>query len=100
MEPGGDSSECQDGLSGPSELTVETVTEEQEETSGVVSDAPPKAPEKDSEFETLLEDVSRQQRERKAVKADDAAVPEYLWREHLMAGSWKTEWDVKALDSL
>jgi hypothetical protein len=37
--------------------------------------------------DTVLEDVSRQNRERKAVKADGAAVPEYLWTEHLIAGS-------------
>jgi hypothetical protein len=47
-----------------------------------------------------LDDIARQQRERKAVKSDDAAVPEYLWTDHLAAGSSVTEWDAKAMDDL
>jgi hypothetical protein len=48
----------------------------------------------------LLKDVSRQQQERKAVKADDAAVPEYLWEEHLMTGSEVNDWNSKSIDNL
>jgi hypothetical protein len=32
--------------------------------------------------EPLLEEIARVNRERKAVKSDDAEVPEYLWEEH------------------
>jgi hypothetical protein len=51
-------------------------------------------------LEHLLEDVSRQQRERKAVTSDDAEVPERLWEEHLTAGSEACEWDAEAMDDL
>jgi hypothetical protein len=40
-----------------------------------------------------LDSLAREKRERSAAKADDAAVPEYLWLEHLFDDStW--EWDV------
>jgi hypothetical protein len=32
----------------------------------------------------LLHEIAREKRERKATKADDADVPEYLWEEHLL----------------
>jgi len=32
----------------------------------------------------LLDDIARELRERKAVKSDDAGIPEYLWEEHLV----------------
>jgi hypothetical protein len=34
------------------------------------------------------------------VKSDDAEVPEYLWEEHLTAGSTMRDWDAKAMDDL
>jgi hypothetical protein len=34
--------------------------------------------------DTTFEDIAREQREKKATKADDAEVPEYLWQEHLI----------------
>jgi hypothetical protein len=33
----------------------------------------------------ILDQIARDLRERKAVKSDDAAIPEYLWEEHLTA---------------
>jgi hypothetical protein len=47
----------------------------------------------DGSHETVLEDVARENRDRKAVKSDDAAVPEYLWEEHLLEGLKEREWD-------
>jgi hypothetical protein len=79
----------------PAVLAVKTVAEE--------DSAKKEALEVGTEEEMvdkLLEDVSRQQRERKAVKADDAAVPEYLWEEHLREGSGMSEWDKKAVHDL
>jgi hypothetical protein len=74
---------------------VETVGEEESECTGVGTSGKRNAPGK-----SLLAGVAREQRERKATKADDVAVPEYLWGEHLTAGSKTTEWDAKALDDL
>jgi hypothetical protein len=48
----------------------------------------------------LLKDMAQQQREQKAVKSDDAAVPEYLWEEHLMTGSEVNDWNSKSIDNL
>jgi hypothetical protein len=79
------------------EVVVETVSEADEEVVETVEidDAL-----QSEGLEALLEDVARQQRERKAVKSDDAEVPEYLWEEHLIAGSEKLKWDAKDMDSL
>jgi hypothetical protein len=49
---------------------------------------------------SLLEDVSHQQRECKVVKSDDAAVPKYLWEEHLTAGSKVLDWNFRAMHDL
>jgi hypothetical protein len=40
-----------------------------------------------------LKDITREQRERKAVKSDDAAVPEYLWEDQLLDGMEAREWN-------
>jgi hypothetical protein len=48
----------------------------------------------------FLEDVSGQNRERKVVKCDDAAVPEYLLEEHLKTGSKIGNWNDKARQGL
>jgi hypothetical protein len=48
----------------------------------------------------LLEEVSRENRERKAVKSDDAAVPKYLWEEHLTSGSRVKEWNDQVMHDL
>jgi hypothetical protein len=48
----------------------------------------------------LLEEVSRENRERKAVKSDDVAVPEYLWEEHLTSGSEVKEYNDQAMHDL
>jgi hypothetical protein len=50
--------------------------------------------------ESLLEDASRQNREHKAVKSNGAAVPEYLWTEHLIAGSKVRDWDARTMNDL
>jgi hypothetical protein len=34
--------------------------------------------------DTTFEDIAREQREKKATKADETQVPEYLWQEHLI----------------
>jgi hypothetical protein len=39
----------------------------------------------------------RDTRERNATKADNAAVPEYLWEEHLLEGVSEQEWDATKL---
>mgnify|MGYP000400063954 CR=1 FL=1 len=44
-------------------------------------------------YETVLKDVARENRDRKAVKSDDATVPEYLWEEHLLEDLKEREWD-------
>jgi hypothetical protein len=36
--------------------------------------------------ETCLDEISREHRQRKAVKSDNAKVPEYLWEAHLLEG--------------
>ena len=46
-----------------------------------------------------LEWITREQRERSAVKSDNAAVPEYLWFEHLFETSEK-EWTVEKRSNL
>jgi hypothetical protein len=48
----------------------------------------------------VLKDVGRKKREKKTVKSDDAAVSEYLWEDHLIAGSSVGEWNAKAIDNL
>jgi hypothetical protein len=49
--------------------------------------------------ESLLNEIDRVNQERKAVKLDDAAIPEYLWEEHLLEGiphqPWSDEEDMK-----
>jgi hypothetical protein len=57
--------------------TLETVKEEKEELTS----------------EPLLEEIARVNRERKAVKSDDAEVPEYLWEEHLFEGLKCKVWE-------
>jgi hypothetical protein len=47
----------------------------------------------DNTHEEALSDISREHRDRKAVKADDAEVPKYLWEEHLLEGLEDQEWD-------
>jgi hypothetical protein len=42
----------------------------------------------------LLHDIAQEKRERKATKADDADVPEYLWEEHLL-NDCPTPWVLK-----
>jgi hypothetical protein len=42
----------------------------------------------------VLHEIAREKRERKATKADDAAVPEYLWEEHLL-NDCPTPWVLK-----
>jgi hypothetical protein len=37
-------------------------------------------------YHKMLNDITRENHERKAVKLDDAAVPVYLWEEHLLEG--------------
>ncbi len=43
--------------------------------------------------DSVLADIARENRDRKAVKSDDAAVPEYLWEDHLLEGLKEREWD-------
>jgi hypothetical protein len=40
----------------------------------------------------VLADISREHCKQKAVKADNADVPKYLWKEHLLDGLIKKEW--------
>jgi hypothetical protein len=47
--------------------------------------------------ETLDDITKQEQRERKAVKSDDAAVPESLWEEQLLKGLNTQQWDHKQL---
>jgi hypothetical protein len=42
----------------------------------------------------VLHEIAREKRERKATKADDAAVPEYLWEKHLL-NDCPTPWVLK-----
>jgi hypothetical protein len=52
-------------------------------------------------WDGLLEEVSRENRERKAMKSDDAAVPKkYLWEEHLTSGSKVKERNDQAMHDL
>jgi hypothetical protein len=44
-------------------------------------------------YNDALEDIARDKQEQKACKADDAAVPEYLWEEHLLNGLKEQQWD-------
>jgi hypothetical protein len=53
-----------------------------------------------SNIDKLLENMSRQRREWKAVKSDNTAVPKYLWEEHLTEGSQGSKWDAQALHNL
>jgi hypothetical protein len=46
-----------------------------------------------------LDGASRRAREKKAVKSDDAGVPEYLWLEHLVDDG-PTPWPAKAVAGL
>jgi hypothetical protein len=48
-------------------------------------------------YEEALLDISREYRDRKAVKADDADVPKYLWEEHLVEGLDVQDWDATKL---
>jgi hypothetical protein len=56
--------------------------------------------------DTIFHDIAREQREKKATKADDAEVPEYLWIEHLLddadpAKNFDTaKWDAAHLAAL
>jgi hypothetical protein len=47
----------------------------------------------------LLDEIGRDLRERKAVKADDAEVPTYLWEEHLVDDDERT-WTTKDREKL
>jgi hypothetical protein len=71
-------------------VTVETVVEE----SVTRDEAIP------MEKEIFLSEGTRQLRERKAVKSDDAEIPEYLWEEHLMEGSKVSDWNDRAIADL
>jgi hypothetical protein len=44
-----------------------------------------------------LQGISREQRDRKAVKFDDADVPEYLWEDELLEGLEIVDWDATKL---
>jgi hypothetical protein len=44
-----------------------------------------------------LQGISREQRDRKAVKSDDAGVPEYLWEDELLDGLESVDWDAAKL---
>jgi hypothetical protein len=44
-------------------------------------------------YEEVLLDISREHRDRNAVKSDDADVPKYLWKEHLLEGLDDHAWD-------
>jgi hypothetical protein len=92
------------GLLSTSEIavSVETVKEEESETGDVATLVEKEGSERSHPVasDELLEDVSRQTRERKAVKSDDAAVPEYLWEDHLKTGSKVDVWDEKAMHDL
>jgi hypothetical protein len=56
--------------------------------------------------DTVFHEIAREQREKKATKADDAEVPEYLWLEHLLedadpAKNFDTaKWDAAHLAAL
>jgi hypothetical protein len=56
------------------------------ETQGVPTDgnAEEKVPVLTGGTKQVLHEIAREKREWKATKADDAAVPEYLWEEHLL----------------
>jgi hypothetical protein len=41
--------------------------------------------------------VSREQRDQKVVKSDDAAIPKYLWEEQLLEGLTRVEWNESKL---
>jgi hypothetical protein len=43
--------------------------------------------------DTMLDDIARKNQNRKAVKSDDAAVPEYLWEDNLLEGIKDQAWD-------
>jgi hypothetical protein len=45
----------------------------------------------------VLEEISQESRERKAVKPDDADVPEYLWESHLLEEVEGEDWDEETL---
>jgi hypothetical protein len=51
-------------------------------------------------YDEVLEDIAWDKSKRKACKADDAAVPEYLWEEHLLNGLEKRDWDDANLQKL
>jgi hypothetical protein len=51
----------------------------------------------DHDYDTVLTDITRDKRERKAVKADDADIPEYLWEEHMVEGRDEQTWDATKL---
>jgi hypothetical protein len=69
---------------------------------------PPRKPEpvaKSRPFEsleplTVLEDISQEQRARKAVKADNAAVAEYIWEGHLLEDVGGVDWDAITLQKV
>jgi hypothetical protein len=74
-------------------ISVETIEDEEDMEEPVLESTVDPA-------DAFLDNIARQQQERKAVKLDDAAVPECLWEEHLTAGSSVTKWDAKAMDDL
>jgi hypothetical protein len=51
-------------------------------------------------YNEALEDIARDKREQKVCKADDAAVPEYLWEEHLLNGLEEQQWDESRLKKI
>jgi hypothetical protein len=47
--------------------------------------------------EACLDKISREHRQHKAVKSDNAQVPEYLWDSHLLEGCEGTNWNADVI---
>jgi hypothetical protein len=43
--------------------------------------------------DAVLEDITQEQRDRKAVKSDDAGIPKHLWEDQLLGDVEGQEWD-------
>jgi hypothetical protein len=68
---------------------VETV----EENTGIKEAVEPKPGlEEAAKLVSILQEIAQVNRERKAVKSDDSAVPEYLWENHLLEGVDNRVW--------
>jgi hypothetical protein len=89
-------------VAAPRNIVVETVEEEEEmkEKKGDMFSPemdPPFPEERKAEQKEEWERLARELRERKVTKSDDAAVPEYLWEEHLLSDG-PTPWNISEAD--